>query len=267
MNVVMYLDVQELSAFYHSPLGIVARRLIARRIRALWPDARGEDVLGLGFAAPYLRPFLAEARRVILAMPEQQGAIRWPHDTPSASFLTSDTQLPLADASVNKVLAVHCLEVCNAANAVLREVWRVLAPAGRLLLVVPNRRGLWARFDTTPFGQGHPYSRGQLERLLRDCLYDTAGWTSSLFMPPLRWRIVLNTAVALERAGHYAWPGFSGVLIVEAQKELYLPVGRPVQAKPRLRIASATSHPLQHNGSGREDLADGTPPHRKMARP
>ena len=238
----MYLDVQELSDFYHSHLGLVARHLLAHRIRALWPDVHHENVLGIGFAAPFMRPFLAEARRVFLAMPEQQGAIRWPHDAPSRTFLTSDMQLPLADASVNKVLAVHCLEGCNAANALLREIWRVLAPEGKLLLIVPNRRGLWARFDTTPLGQGHPYSRGQLGRLLAECLFDIAGWSSGLFMPPLNWRIVLKTAVAVERVGLYAWPGFSGVLMVEAQKQLYAPVGRQAPAKASLRTAGAASH-------------------------
>ena len=243
----MYLDVQELNGFYQTPLGMVARHLLAYRIRTLWPDVHGEKVLGIGFAAPFVRPFLGEAGRVILAMPEQQGAIRWPQEAPSTTFLASETQLPLADASVDKVLAVHCLESCDAVRTFLREIWRVLAPEGRLLLIVPNRRGLWARFDTTPFGQGHPYSRGQIKRLLSECLFDTTEWSSSLFMPPLNWRIVLKTAVPVERAGHYAWPGFSGVLMVEAQKQLYAPIGRSAPAKAKLRTANAASQPVNQS--------------------
>jgi SAM-dependent methyltransferase len=238
----MHLDIQDLSDFYRSPLGAVARRLLAHRIRALWPDARQQNVLGIGYAAPFLRPFLAEARRVMLAMPGEQGAIRWPTEGPSSTFLTNDMQLPLADASVDKLLAVHCMEVSGDANALLREIWRVLVPEGQLLLITPNRRGLWARFDTTPFGQGHPYSRGQLGRLLAECLYQPGEWSSGLFMPPLNWPIVLKTAVAVERLGHYAWPGFSGVLMVGAQKRLYAPIGSPVKAKAKLRPANAV-HP------------------------
>ena len=33
---------------------------------------------------------------------------------------------------------------------------------GRVLAVIPKRRGLWARMDTTPFGNGRPYSRSQI---------------------------------------------------------------------------------------------------------
>ena len=102
----------------------------------------------------------------------------------------------------------------------------MLVPEGRLLLVVPNRRGLWARFDTAPFGHGHPFSQGQLERLLEDRLYTPTNWAPALFMPPLGWRTVLKTASAWGRIGARAWPVFSGVLMVETQKQLYAPVGR-----------------------------------------
>lgn len=254
----MHLDVQELYEFYHSGLGQVARRLITHHIRARWPDVRGDSVLGTGFAAPFMRSFLAEAKRVVLAMPEEQGVIRWPHDAPSCTFLASDTQLPLADASINKVLAVHCLEACGEANAMLRELWRVLAPEGRLLLIVPNRRGIWARFDFTPFGQGHPYSRRQLERLLGECLYEPIGWSPGLFMPPLNWHIILKTAVAWERAGLYAWPSFSGVLMVEAQKHLYAPLRQPARAKVRksveVKAVDVMPHPgmPRHRANGRD---------------
>lgn len=223
-------DVRELNDFYQRQLGVVARRLLARRIRAVWPNVRDETLLGVGYAAPFMRLFRQEARRQLLCMPEEQGVISWPPEGPSCSFLASETQIPLADSSVEKVLAVHCLELCESARPMLREIWRVLSPEGRLLLVVPNRRGLWARIDTTPFGHGHPYSRGQLERLLGDCIYDPTGWWPGLFMPPVHRPLVLNTAIAWERVGHYAWPGFSGVLIVEAQKRIYAPIGKAAKA-------------------------------------
>ena len=229
-------DVEEVRNFYKTQLGGVARRLLVHRIRALWPDVRGQTVLGLGYAAPFMRPFLPEAERVIAVMPEDQGATRWPLEGPSRVILASETELPLRDASVHKVLAVHSLEMAGSPRPLLREIWRVLAPEGKLLLVVPNRRGLWARFDSTPFGHGRPYSRGQLERLLDSAMFAPAGWSPTLFMPPLGWRIVLNTAVGLERAGSYAWPRFCGMLVVEAQKHLYAPIMAPArEARRQLR--------------------------------
>jgi SAM-dependent methyltransferase len=223
-------DVRELHEFYHGPLGGMARRLLAHRIRAVWPNVRDEALLGMGYAAPFMRLFRQEARRQLLCMPEEQGVVRWPPEGPGCSFLADETQIPLAPNSVDKVLAVHCLELCESARPLLREIWRVLSPEGRLLLVVPNRRGVWARIDATPFGHGHPYSRGQLERLLGDCFFTPTGWWPTLFMLPVDRKIILNTAVAWERVGHYGWPAFSGVLVVEAQKRIYAPIEKPAKA-------------------------------------
>jgi SAM-dependent methyltransferase len=236
-------DVEEVRNFYGSQLGAVARRLLVHRIRALWPDVHGQTVLGLGYAAPFMRPFLNEAKRVIAAMPEDQGAVRWPAEGASRTILASETELPLRDASVDRILAVHSLEMNGSPRPLLREIWRVLAPEGKLLLIVPNRRGLWARFDHTPFGHGQPYSRGQLERLLGSAMFAPAGWTPTLFMPPLGWRLVLNSAVGLERAGSYAWPRYCGVLAVQAEKHLYAPIAEPAKeaAKVQLRTANAMS--------------------------
>jgi SAM-dependent methyltransferase len=114
----------------------------------------------------------------------------------------------------------------------LREVWRVLAAGGRLLLIVPNRRGLWARMDTTPFGHGRPYSRAQLLELLREALFTPVGWSEALWVPPFARTSFLRTAVAWERLGRtFALP-FAGVHIVEATKQVW----RPVTARPIRRL-------------------------------
>ncbi|MCR6645913.1 MAG: hypothetical protein NVV62_16030 [Terricaulis sp.] len=60
----MRVDVLALQRFYASPLGDAARRAAERRLNALWPNVEGLDVLGLGYAAPYLDRFRANARRV-----------------------------------------------------------------------------------------------------------------------------------------------------------------------------------------------------------
>ena len=58
-------------------------------------------------------------------------------------------------------------------NRGIRERWptaegqRVLAPSGRVIAVIPNRRGVWTRTENTPFGHGRPYSRSQITELLR----------------------------------------------------------------------------------------------------
>ena len=162
----MFHDIVGLRSFYAQPLGHVARRLINLALRRRWPDTRGMALLGVGYATPYLGVFREEVERTFAFMPATQGVVKWPSAAPSLAALVHETLLPLQDASVDRVLAIHALEMSVHAPDMLSEVWRVLAAGGRVLIVVPNRRGLWARMDTTPFGYGRPYSRAQLTQLL-----------------------------------------------------------------------------------------------------
>jgi SAM-dependent methyltransferase len=219
----MSLDVVDLRHFYAQPLGAVARRFVGRGIRARWGDVRGQRLLGIGYATPYLGLFREQAERCLAFMPAAQGVVKWPSDRPALAALVDDFELPLADAAVDRVLFVHALEMSHDATALLREVWRVLSPGGRLLAVIPNRRGVWARVDTTPFGHGRPYSRSQVTTLLRDAWFTPTGWTEALYVPPIPRVWFLRSAVAWERTGATLSAPFAGVHIVEAMKQVYRP--------------------------------------------
>ncbi len=223
----MYLDIVELREFYAGQLGRVVRRLLTRRLRQRWPNISGDVMVGLGYACPYLDVFLSEAETSAL-MPAGQGAVNWPLQPPYKTALVDEFELPLDDGSVDRLLIVHALEVSEAPQALLREAWRVLAPGGRMVIVVANRRGLWARVDSTPFGFGQPFSRVQLTRLLRDAMFSPVAWFGALHIPPFNVRLLLKSAIAWERIGRRLWPGFSGVIVVEATKQVFapIPVGR-----------------------------------------
>ncbi|HUZ71832.1 MAG TPA: methyltransferase domain-containing protein [Stellaceae bacterium] len=228
----MNADVVDLRSFYATPLGEVARRMISRRMRLVWPDAAGMRVLGLGYATPYLRPFVGDAERVMAIMPATQGAMPWPREGPCRVALAEEGELPLSDYSIDRVLLVHSIEFSEQLRLLLKEAWRVLAAGGRLLAVVPNRRGIWARIDRTPFGQGHPYTPGQLARLLRDEGFTPDRTTAALFVPPTGSRMLLRSAAAFERIGERWFTTFAGVAMVEATKQIYAPVP---QQQRRLR--------------------------------
>jgi len=235
----MWHDVVDLGAFYASRPGLVAQRMIRRQIRALWPDTRGQSVLGLGFATPYLRPFRDEAERVIAIMPAAQGVIPWPRDEPGLVALADEAELPLAEGSIDRALLVHAVECSEQSRVMLREIWRVLAGGGRLLVVAPNRRGIWARLERTPFGHGHPFSPAQLSRLLRDSLFSPLTTETALYMPPLKSRIMLRAAGAWERAGERWGLPFAGAVIIEASKQVYAARPERLLSAARLRAYRA----------------------------
>jgi SAM-dependent methyltransferase len=242
----MHLDVSDLKAFYDLQVGQVARQLIRKRIHELWPSVRGQVVLGLGYATPYLRPLQGEAERVLAMMPAQQGVIAWPQEGGGLTALVEETDLPLPDASIDRVILVHMLETSESLRPLLRQVWRVLAGNGRLIVVAPNRASLWAQFETTPFGHGTPFSRAQLHRLLTDSMFTPLSFKNCLYFPPFGTRQLLRDGLRWEAIGSRVWPRFSGVVLAEATKQVYAlaPDGgarRRVRAKPVLIPSGAVS--------------------------
>jgi SAM-dependent methyltransferase len=247
----MYFDVVDLKEFYNQPLGRLLLHQVGKRIGEIWPAISGERLVGIGYATPYLGRYRSGAERIAALMPAAQGVVNWPNNGPSCSALVYESLLPLPDAAFDRVLLVHGLENTNHPPDLLREIWRILAPAGRLLIVAPNRRGLWSRVETTPLGYGRPYSRGQLSELLRECLFVPATWTTALHVPPFSRSWLIRSAPAWERVGTATGSVFAGVLLVEAVKQLY----HGIPAGTQRRFVPTLSPVLLPQGSSRAAIA------------
>ena len=225
----MRRDVLELRQFYASDLGSAARAMVTRKVAEAWGDAHGQDVLGLGYATPFLSGLEPQARRVVAAMPAQQGVEVWPGGSRNLTTLAAEDALPFANAFFDRILVVHAIEEASDPVGLLREVWRVLAPSGRVIVVVASRNGPWANFEKTPFGHGRPYSRGQLAELLREAELEPSGWTRALYVPPVAW--MARWAEGFEQVGSRLWPGISGLVLMEAVKQTFAVKARPARAR------------------------------------
>lgn len=235
----MHLDVLDLRSFYYrTGLGRSVQRAIRDQVRAVWPNTKGMSLVGFGFAAPLLRPFLGEAERVISLMPGQQGVMPWPPGEHNLSVLCEETLWPLETGSIDRLVLMHGLDTSEDPFQLLEECYRTLAPEGRALLIVPNRRGLWARNDKTPFGFGRPYSLRQLEAQIRSHDFVAEQNLAALFQPPSSRRFWMKTGPVWERIGHRIPRGIAGgVLILEVKKQ--------VPAPPRRGLTETVKKPLR----------------------
>jgi SAM-dependent methyltransferase len=238
----MHLDVLDLRNFYYrTQLGRVAQRAIRDKLVDLWPpsQAQGLTIAGFGFSVPLLRPYLTGARRVIGLMPGQQGVMPWPAGMDNVSVLVEETSWPLETGMVDRLVVMHGLETTEHPSDLLDECWRVLGPGGRALFIVPNRAGLWARREGTPFGQGRPYTMGQLDTQLRRHSFTAERQRAALYVPPSEARFWLRTAQMWENAGRKVSTVLAGgILMLEVSKQIHAPqrpglratVRRPLKA-------------------------------------
>lgn len=224
----MRRDVRELRAFYASPLGQAARDRVGAKIVEAWEGARRLDVLGIGYATPFLEAFRPEARRVIAVSPAAQGVEPWPAGRKGLACLSSETRLPFTNALFDRVLLVHALEESDDPEGMLAEAMRVLASNGRIILVAANRRGLWSRAESTPFGHGRPFTRSQLEAVVRAVGLEPTAWSRALYAPPHSF--FAPFAEALEQVGSRLAAPMSGVILLEAVKQTLAVKPRGVRA-------------------------------------
>lgn len=216
----MNVDTQDIDAFYTTQLGGLTAALLQQNLAALWQDMVGLSVLGIGHAAPCLDTWRLRNRCVGVA-PSHMGGACWPAGQPNLICLAETESLPFADLSFDRVLLIHGLEHAENARRTLREVWRVLKDDGKLIVVLPNRRGAWAYAEGTPFGHGQPYSEGQIARLLSSLFFKVERQKTALYAPPLDLQLLLRLFWLTERYGPFIAPHFAGLVITEASKALY----------------------------------------------
>ena len=237
-------DVLSLRQFYSSPFGEAVRALIARSLADLWPQARGDVVLGIGYTTPYLEAYLDQGAPVMVCMPAQQGAAYWPPTRGNLVFLSHESELPLKENSVNRILLLHSVENSEQLSSMIKDLWRILTPGGRLLAIVPNRLGMWSRSSRSPFGYGRPFSMTQLRDLMTNQQFTLTRSSSALFIPPTHMRILWRIATKIETAGKWLCPFFGGVLLIEVEKQLYASIRQPVTVRKGYGVPVTATNPV-----------------------
>lgn len=220
-------DVLALKDFYASPMGRMCAQILNAHIAARWQADNDLRFLAIGYGIPFMPQGY---ERAIALMPARQGALIWPESAPNRTVLSDEMALPFQDSLFDRILLIHTAEFLDHVRGVLREVWRVLAPGGRVIVITPNRTGLWARIEATPFGNGRPFSRTQLRAILNDALLSPRHWNTALHLPPFH---MLRRLMPMgEKMGSTLWPGLGGVHIVEAEKVFF--AARPIAKKEKV---------------------------------
>lgn len=250
----MRQDSVSIERFYASALGQAAGWALASRVTDLWQTTEQLTLLGLGYPLPLMQGFAREAKSAAAVFPDTGGHIRWDGTgRGNCTVSAPEARLPFNDGVFDRAVLLHALEEAENPRAVCRDLWRVMAPEGRIVVAVANRQGLWARAERTPFGHGRPWTLRQLAGLLTDCAFQVTASTHALFMPPVPFSLVTAGVHGWERAGRWVAQSFGGVVLVEAVKRLYIEPGggavAPVGVKVKAPVP-ATGLPQRQAESG-----------------
>lgn len=214
-------DVIELREFYATELGRSVSAMLTDHLGAWWPGATGDATLGVGYPTPFFGSAVKHGMLTAVLMPAAQGAAYWPVGQPNVTLLGHEYALPFADNAFNRVLLAHAVENSEHLRKLLREVWRCLTPGGRVIAIVPNRRGIWARSPRSPFAHGQPFTQRQLRGIFTDTEFTLLRSQGALHIPPLHARWLLRFAPFFERLSSVLFPMFGGVILLEAEKQIY----------------------------------------------
>ncbi len=190
----MRLDVIQLKEFYKgTELGRTTKQLINKVLEKKVDTKNGSLTVGFG-----------------------------PEKSKSVTALVDEVSWPITTSAADLILISHGLEVSDNQDLLLQEVLRVLKDSGKLVLIVPNRTGFWARSDSTPFGYGKPYSISQLTVLLQKNQFQIDSITPSLYGFPAKKGYWLKSLLLWEKVGKKLNSFFlGGLLVVEAKKNVF----------------------------------------------
>jgi hypothetical protein len=237
-------DIVTFRQFYASPLGEAVRRVLSQRMHEVWPDIAGDSLLGIGYAAPYMDAYLQQSREVFICMPAHQGAAYWPSGGGNRVLLANEASLPMAESSINRVLMVHSVENSEQLSWMMSEAWRVLTPGGRIMMLLPNRLGMWSHFSNNPFGSGRPFSKHQIRELMADHDFTVLRIHNALYMPPMHSATSCKLANWFEQTGSWLYPLWGGLLLVEAEKQVYASIRQPANARRGYHMPVRSAKPV-----------------------
>tara|TARA_B100000131_G_scaffold318639_1_gene362913 strand:- start:902 stop:1612 length:711 start_codon:yes stop_codon:yes gene_type:complete len=217
----MIFDQMNIQEFYNSQLGLTVQQCITKEISTRWTDLNSTRILGVGFSSPYIKTYNKNQNNIISLLPPIPSIEFAAGNSANQELISLFHEIPLPDLSIDRIIIVHALEFSESANLMIRELWRILTDNGKILFIVPNRLGIWCRFDSNPFGFGRPYSPNQLVRLLEDNLFTTIGRNTALYMPPIKVRGMNSLSKGWEIFGRHTFPNLGGIISIEAEKQIY----------------------------------------------
>lgn len=217
----MYQDYSEFEKFYRSDLGKNLKYFVSSKLKKYIYLYEKEIVGFFGYGNPYLDLIQKKNNRIFNFSSEKIGTCKNLSNEESVNILFDEEKLPIEDNFFNHILVVHYLENANNLKKNLRELWRVLAPEGKIYIILPNKKSSWNHSLKSPFSSGFGFSKNKINHMLEDNFFETQFIERLIYFPPWNLPMIQKNKFLFEKVGSYFWRFFNGVYVCVAKKRLY----------------------------------------------
>lgn len=239
MQFSLVTTLRQMDLWYRTALGAELLRLEMNALDQYLSEYRGQCLLQMGGASEALLWESSSIPHCVRYSPEQAPAFYGP------SVCGTLEELPFQPGSFDVVLMPHILEFMPDPEQLLAQVYQMLAPEGRVIILAFNTWSLWgiARWfkhsKTLPW-RGRFYSELQLEKWLLQQKFTIEENCSVFFRPPMLTKASLQRGIILEAIGSVLWSNYGAVNLLVAKK----PVVSLLPADPRLAEKPVTADVL-----------------------
>jgi SAM-dependent methyltransferase len=219
----MQVNLKKIESFYRSPLGIYAYKQILKTFAKLSIGHQTKMACVSSAATFAYYDYFKNYER--LALQAYNASDNWPEIGQGHYLVADRDSWPYRAEDVDIIVMTHDLEFAEHPDVYLREAWRVLKGEGQLIIIFPNRSGKWARYDTTPFGLGYPYTINQMRNLLAKSHFSIDRIEKALFFPAYQPKTHIGKFYRkiIDYLGHYCFFE-AGIYVISASKHVYSPI-------------------------------------------
>lgn len=226
----MYLDFLNYQNFYNSSIGNLLTYHIELKLKNYCHLYNNQNLGCFGYSLPYLN-FLKKYNCSLSFCYSKKMGISGENNFKINKLLIDEDRIPFQDSYFDHIFQIHYLEnVCNT-KLCLREIWRTLAPEGKIYLILPNKKSSWYLSDKSPFSSGNGFSNRQIIDLLNNSFFEVQLIERLVYFPNKDLFFIKKYKDLIDKFGSFFFKYFNGVYLCIAKKKIYQKITSQIELK------------------------------------
>ncbi len=229
----MYLHFLNYQNFYNSSIGNLLSQHLEFKLKKYCYLYNNQNIGCFGYSIPYLN-FLKNYNIILSCCYSKKMGIPNENISNTNKILIDEDKIPFQDSFFDHMFLIHYLENTYNTKLSLREIWRTLAPEGKLYLIIPNKKSSWYLSDKSPFSSGNGFSKKQISNLLNDSFFEIDTIERLVYFPNKDLFFIKKHKDLIDKFGSLFFKYFNGVYLCIVKKKIYASIADQLPSKKNL---------------------------------